>query len=81
MKYFIYIIKNKDGKIYIGQTYDVNKRMIEHNKIGLGYTSKFRPWKLIHKEMFLSRQEAMDRERYLKTGNGRDWIKNNILGD
>jgi len=55
--------------------------MIEHNKTGLGYTSKFRPWELIHAEEFSSRKEAMHRESYLKTGIGRDWIKNNILGD
>ena len=79
MIYFVYIIKNNSGKIYIGQTYDLEKRIREHNESGTGYTSKFRPWKLIHNENFSSRKEAMAREKYLKTGTGRDWIKKEIL--
>ena len=54
--------------------------MNEHNQTGKGYTSKFRPWKLIYKEVFAERSKAMQRERYLKTGAGRDWIRNSISG-
>ncbi|RJQ32423.1 GIY-YIG nuclease family protein [Candidatus Parcubacteria bacterium] len=78
MNYYVYIVKNSAGKIYVGQTYDISKRMAEHNELGKGFTSKFRPWKLIYSEIFLSRKEAMAREKYLKTGTGRDWIKNNV---
>lgn len=79
MEYFVYIICNKDGKIYIGQTSNMSKRLLEHNQTGVGYTSKYRPWRLMHTEKYDSREEAMQREKYLKTGVGRDWIKNNIL--
>ncbi|MCR4283700.1 MAG: GIY-YIG nuclease family protein [Parcubacteria group bacterium] len=78
MNIFVYILKNNDGKIYIGQTHNIEKRLLDHNDIGFGYTSKFRPWKLIHSEEHLTRKDAMARERYLKTGVGRDWIKNNM---
>ena len=80
MDYYVYIIKNLKGKIYIGQTYNLKKRVEEHNTTGFGYTSKFRPWKLIHSEIFSTRQKAIIREKYLKTGAGRDWIKINIMG-
>ena len=80
MKYFIYVIQNLKGKIYIGQTQSVQKRLKEHNESGVGYTSKFRPWKLKHSESFPTRAEAMQREKYLKKGVGRDWIKRKLSG-
>ncbi len=79
MSYIVYIIKNNNGKIYIGQTSQLEKRIGEHNFTGQGYTSKYRPWHLIHKEEYLTRKDAMSREKFLKTGKGRDWIKNTIL--
>jgi putative endonuclease len=79
MEYSVYILKNDNGKIYIGQTTNVSKRLIEHNETGKGYTSKYRPWKVIHVDKFLSRKDAMVREKYLKTGAGRDWINQKIM--
>ena len=76
--FFPYVIENKQGKLYVGQTRDLKKRILEHNESGNGYTSKFCPWKIIYLEKFDSRKEAMSKEKYLKTGVGRDWIKNNI---
>jgi len=78
--YCVYILRNQRGKLYIGQTNNLDKRLTEHNELGNGYTSKFRPWTLIHAEYFTSRKEIMAREKYLKTSAGRDWIKKNILG-
>ncbi len=75
----VYVIINKSGKLYIGQTNNIERRFLEHNEIGKGYTAKYRPWKLIYKEKFESRKEAMQREKYLKTGVGREWIKNKII--
>ncbi len=75
--YFVYVLENPQGKIYIGQTADLPRRLVEHNETGFGYTSKYRPWVLIHKEAFDNRSQAMKREKYLKTGAGRDWLKNN----
>ncbi|HEY9584860.1 MAG TPA: GIY-YIG nuclease family protein [Candidatus Paceibacterota bacterium] len=77
--YTVYVLKNETGKLYIGQTIDLSKRLQEHNKTGKGYTSKYRPWLLLWSEAFVTRQESIKRERYLKTGVGRDWIKKNIL--
>jgi putative endonuclease len=76
--YIVYLLRNSAGKLYIGQTADLNKRMLEHNEIGNGYTSKHRPWVLLWSRSFTTRKEAMKEERYLKTGVGRDWIKKNI---
>ncbi|SHM55402.1 putative endonuclease [Cyclobacterium lianum] len=66
----VYVLySEKFNKIYIGFTSDLEKRLISHNELGKkGWTIKFRPWNVIHTEKFESKKEAMDREKYLKTG-------------
>ncbi|OAQ38627.1 endonuclease [Pedobacter psychrophilus] len=71
--YVLYSEKHK--KIYIGFTSNLEQRMISHNELATkGYTIKFRPWKLIHQEEFLTRGEAMLREKQLKSAKGREFI-------
>ncbi|WP_162341407.1 GIY-YIG nuclease family protein [Cyclobacterium salsum] len=70
------LYSEKFDKIYIGFTSDLEKRLISHNELGTtGWTIAFRPWKLIHTETFESKKEAMDREKHLKTGVGREFIR------
>lgn len=79
--YFVYAIYNqKHNKFYIGQTFDIAKRIEEHNKKVLkGYTSRFDgTWILIYKEELSSRKEALDREKQLKSFRGREFIKKHI---
>jgi putative endonuclease len=76
----VYILKNSENKIYIGQTSDLSRRLEEHNFTGVGYTSKHRPWVLVHTEEFKTRSKAMSREKYFKTGKGRIKIKEIIVG-
>ncbi len=82
MKYFVYILQNPEGKLYIGQTNNLERRIEEHNNPNYTksyYTKRIKgPWKLIYKEEYNTRSEAMLRERYLKSGTGRRWIKKNI---
>ncbi|MDN3204372.1 hypothetical protein [Algoriphagus sediminis] len=44
-----------------------------------GLTKKYRPWMVIHAEFFKSKRQALIREKELKTGKGREWIKKEIL--
>ncbi|MEO7922849.1 MAG: GIY-YIG nuclease family protein, partial [Chitinophagaceae bacterium] len=75
--YFVYILYSIcSGKTYTGFTNDVDRRLSEHNFAeSKGYTLRYRPWLLIHKEAYGTKQEAMQREKFLKTGHGRDFIK------
>lgn len=75
--YFIYIIYSENrGVKYIGHTNDIERRLWEHNQnVGCRYTKNKGPWKLIHQENFETRANAIAREKILKTGVGRDWIK------
>ena len=74
--YTVYILySEKFDKIYIGLTQNLEQRIISHNELGKkGWTIHFRPWKLIHKEEYETKSEAILRERYLKSGKGREWL-------
>ena len=66
-------------KIYIGYTADLESRLLSHNELGTkGYTLRYRPWVLVHKEEFDSKAGAMKREKALKTGSGRAFVWNMI---
>jgi len=79
--YTVYILHSpRYNKIYIGFTSDLETRLLSHNELGTkGYTVKFRPWKLLHTEEFITKAEAMKREQELKSGRGRDWIHTHLL--
>jgi len=66
MKYSIYILSNPQGKYYIGQTSDIDARLIRHNEGRSTYTRNKGPWKLIYLEDYESRSEAVVREKQLK---------------
>jgi len=75
--YKVYVIKSKLKEwYYIGMTNDLKRRIYEHN-LGKTKTTKSRkPYVLLHHESFKTRKEARKREKYLKSGIGREWIRN-----
>ena len=75
--YMVYILYSvSSGKTYVGFTNDVNRRLIEHNVTeAKGFTLRYRPWKILHTEEYDDKKVAMQREKYLKTGRGREEIK------
>ncbi|GMQ32947.1 MAG: GIY-YIG nuclease family protein [Cytophagales bacterium] len=80
-EFVVYILFSPStGKTYTGMTSDLITRFHFHNqKSTKGFTKKFRPWIVVHVEFFQVKKEALNREQELKTGKGRDWIKNFIL--
>ena len=74
--FFVYVIRSeKDGRFYVGMTKNVEQRLEQHNK-GMTFSTKgYRPWKLFFFETFQTRVEARNREKYLKTGIGKEYIK------
>lgn len=85
--FYTYILINElSGKIYIGQTNNLEKRVAQHNnsKFSLygknAYTKLNKgTWKLIYSENFETRGEAMKREEELKSSRGRNFIHTTIL--
>jgi len=76
--YFVYVIKSKkDGKNYTGITKNLEKRLIQHNRSNKSTPSTMNrgPFVMIYNERVGDRIEARKREKYLKTGVGREFIK------
>ncbi|RZA03946.1 MAG: GIY-YIG nuclease family protein [Sphingobacteriaceae bacterium] len=60
------------NKIYIGYTSDIANRIISHNELATkGYTIKYRPWVIAYTEEYATKTEALKRENYLKSTQGR----------
>ena len=75
-KFFVYAILCKNDAIYIGQTRDLQKRWRQHQDgTAADYTKRFGVAKLIHYEIYNSQDRALKREKDLKTGFGRKWLK------
>jgi putative endonuclease len=77
--YYTYVLKSKkDNKLYVGQTSNLLRRIIDHN-LGLVKSTKHRkPLIKVYHETFNTRSEAMKREKFLKTGIGREFL-NSII--
>ena len=74
--YYVYILTSKKRKyIYVGLTNDVDRRFTEHQSGKSKTTKPYRPFSLIHVESFSTRSQARKREKYLKSGSGKEWIK------
>jgi putative endonuclease len=81
MSYYVYILFSpSSNRIYIGYTSDIEGRLLSHNKLAAkGWTIRFRPWTLVHSELFTTKREAMVREKQLKSAKGRDFIRKCFL--
>ncbi|WP_348737681.1 GIY-YIG nuclease family protein [Tenacibaculum sp. 190524A02b] len=67
MKYYVYILySNYLGKYYIGSTSDIENRLERHLSNHKGYTSKAKDWRVVYKEEFQTKSEALFREREIK---------------
>jgi type I restriction enzyme M protein len=77
--FFVYVIACEDSSYYIGHTDNLPRRWQEHiSGKGTDWTKKNRPRYIPHYEEFKSREEAVTREKELKTTSGRRWIKKAI---
>ena len=79
--FYIYVLANqKDGKFYTGVTNTLKRRFEQHNA-GLVFSMKHRvPLKLVYFEACLDKHDAYRREKYLKTGMGKRFLKNRLKG-
>ena len=71
--FHVYVLRSETNRrIYIGHSSEVARRLGQHNA-GITKSTRNRgPWKLVHQEPFVTRAEAMHRERFLKGGQGRE---------
>ena len=77
MEHFVYAIKSsRNNYIYVGLTKDIQERIQRHNTGRERTTRMYRPFKLTYVEKFPSRKEARAKEKYLKSGCGKEFLKN-----
>jgi putative endonuclease len=76
----MYLLENRDDKSwYIGYTADLKKRISEHLAgYGCRTTSMKNNWKLIYYECYANKIDALGRERFLKSGAGRQYLKKQL---
>ena len=76
--YYVYIVRSiKDNRNYTGITNNLKRRLAEHDK-GLSSTlsMKYRgPFEFLYYEKVEDRKTAREREKYFKSGSGREYIK------
>ncbi|GGE32191.1 GIY-YIG nuclease family protein [Psychroflexus planctonicus] len=73
--YYTYVLESlKDGKKYTGYTSNLPLRLERHNSGQVTSTKYRRPLKIIYFEACLSQQDAIKREKYLKTFYGKQFI-------
>jgi putative endonuclease len=76
----VYILYSPSfNKIYIGYTSDLGNRFLSHNELATkGYTLRYRPWVIPYTEELQTKTEAIKREKYLKSTQGRKFVWNII---
>ena len=77
-EFWVYVLELENGKRYVGHTNNLHRRIQEHKDGRSTYTSKYKINKLLYYERHNSRSQAMKREKLLKSGNGRQWLKQRL---
>ncbi len=77
--FYVYLLQSaKNGELYIGQTSDLKRRIVEHNQ-GLNLSTKrYKPWRIVYYEACLDKEDSLRREGYLKTSQGGRLLKRRL---
>lgn len=74
--FFVYVLKSiQTGKYYKGLTKNLDRRIEEHNAGKTSSNKALRPFRLIYVQIFETLEQAREFEKFLKTGFGREIIK------
>lgn len=79
--YYVYILKGRDNRFYVGSTEDVGKRIKQHAQGGTKSLKNKAPFDLVRVEEFSSRTEALKREHQIKRYKGGRAFKKLIAGN
>jgi putative endonuclease len=77
---YVYVIKSLENKkfTYVGHTNDLRSRIGEHNSKKVKSTKKYAPFNLLYYEACNDLKDAVKREKSLKTGFGRAYLKRRL---
>ena len=80
--FYVYVLKSlRDGMFYIGHTGDLSRRFSEHNAGAVESTRNRTPLELVYYEASRNHQDALHRERYLKTTYGHRFLRHSLKND
>ena len=81
MAYYFYILYSESAdKYYTGFTSNLDGRITAHNHpANKGWTRTYKPWILVHSEVYSTKEEAMDREKQFKKLKSKEIIRKCIL--
>ena len=75
--HYVYVLRSiKNGRLYTGYTSDLRKRLEEHKEKRKRYTTYSGPYELVYYEACRDLTDAQAREKYLKSGMGKRYLKN-----
>ena len=78
--HYVYVLYSiTHNRAYVGITVNYEGRLNEHNSGKTKSTKAFIPWVIAHLEEYVTREEARNREKYLKSAAGRKWRKKHII--
>jgi len=79
--YYVYILYSVPfDKTYVGYSSDIEGRLSAHNHSqNKGFTKRFQPWIIVYHETFQAKAEAMSREKFFKSGKGRELISKILI--
>ena len=73
--FYIYVLSDKNSDFYTGYTKNLKKRIEEHHGGKVFATKSKLPIKLIYSEACLDQTDALKREKYLKSGPGKKFLR------
>ena len=77
--YFVYVLlSEKDKYFYTGYTNNLKRRIKEHQEGEVKSTKHRLPIQLVYYEVCINKYDALAREKYLKSGRGKKYLRDRI---
>ena len=81
MGFWVYILYSDSGnKYYVGQSDNPERRLSYHNSSKKGFTSRYRPWRLVYSKEYTTREMAKQSESKIKRWKSKKMIEKLIEG-
>lgn len=78
MHYVYILLSSNDKQLYVGCTQDIKRRLGQHNLNKVPATTGRGPFEVIHYEAYRNKYDAFFREKWLKTGWGRRYLRKTL---
>ena len=78
MTCWVYVLRDCAGRHYVGITSRLRKRLVEHNRGRTRADAGRGPFEVVYKEPHPDHKSARNREKFLKSGLGREWLRKTL---